>query len=192
MINNKEVYSQDIFNELNKLKSKTIIINGFNFSGKTRLLEAMRDDYISNGENVLYFETNRRLSISKDDMDSICVYQKLTLGFDILDGIQQSFDMSDPFILEEMKVGDLIHCGYMQLVNLFFSLERFHQKDKRKIILIIDNFELNLHPLVQRHLIKILNDYKIIKKIILSTYEWNEDFILPKTKSIAIDTLIKK
>jgi predicted ATP-dependent endonuclease of OLD family len=172
--------------------SKTIIINGFNFSGKTRLLEAIRDDYISNGENVLYFETNRRLSISKDDMDSICVYQKLTLGFDILDGIQQSFDMSDPFILEEMKVGDLIHCGYMQLVNLFFSLERFHQKDKRKIILIIDNFELNLHPLVQRHLIKILNDYKIIKKIILSTYEWNEDFILPKTKSIAIDTLIKK
>jgi hypothetical protein len=65
-----------------------------------------------------------------------------------------SFDMSDPFILEEMKVGDLIYCGYMQLVNLFFNLEKRYQESKKGIILIIDNVELNLHPLVLRELIK--------------------------------------
>lgn len=190
MSDNKElVYTKYIFNKLNNMNYKTLIIKGFNFSGKTRLLEALRDDYISQQENVLYFETNRRLSISKEEIDSICVYQKLTLGFNILEGIEQSFDISDPFILEEMKVGDLIHCGYMQLVNLFFNLEKRHQESKKGIILIIDNVELNLHPLVERELIKVLNTYKMIKKVIVSTYTWNKDFILPDTKIIKIDNL---
>lgn len=190
MSDNKEfIYTQDIFDKLNNLKYKTIIIKGFNFSGKTKLLEAIRDEYMSRNKNVLYFGTDRRLSVSKEEIDSICVYQKLILGFNILEGIEQAFDMSDPFILEEMKVGDLIHCGYMQLVNLFFNLERNYRDSKKEIILIIDNVELNLHPLVERELIKVLNTYKMIKKVIVSTYTWNKDFILPNTKIIKIDNL---
>ena len=62
-----------------------VIIVGPNGTGKTRLLESMRDYFYDNGENVLYFPNYRKSTITYDDyqnavdkIDSIALANKLS------------------------------------------------------------------------------------------------------------------
>ena len=133
-----------------------------------------------NGKDVLYFPIDRRISISKDEMEAIDIMRKLTMGKTFREEIECCFDIFDPFKWESWENGGEITCGYDQLMNLMFRV----YIDKPSI-LIIDHIEQNLHILVANYLIEVFNSNPLISQIIFTTYQENilkkvEDYIWKK------------
>ena len=97
---------------------KLVIIADYNDSFKTKLLNYLYDYF--NDENVFYFKENRKMQISKTQIENYNLLSKCN-GNNILKIIEYCYDMSDPFEFEKIQIGYPITCGYLQILNFIFS-----------------------------------------------------------------------
>lgn len=151
----------------NLYKSKITILHGRNGCGKTRILNKLKD-HLSK-DNVIFFSHNRVMHFSRDDIDSIDTMCKLNNKHSFKDRIQKVYDINDDFALDDTFRGCKITCGYIQLINFFYTIYTELSRDKSNIV-IIDNIELNLHPLVLKHLIYDIVGMFKVDKLIISTH----------------------
>ena len=148
-------------------KSQITILHGKNGCGKTRILNKLKDHLSVN--NVIYFPYNRVMNVDKDVVDSIDVAFRLNNKHSFRDRIEKVYDIKDDFALEDIFKGSKITCGYIQLINFFYTIHT-NLSDNKNNIVIIDNIELNLHPLVLRHLIYDIVGIFKVDKLIISTH----------------------
>ena len=155
-------------------KYSVSIITGFNGSGKTtmikKLSKILNEQY--NEYEVIFLPDNRKFYCSKEEMESIDVINKLNNDIDIKQYIKQCYDMEDLFSLNNTEKNGRITCGYIQVVNYFYKLSLYNN-NKPKIFL-VDNFELNLHPLLIKKLISDLITIFNIKHVIVTSYDPNK------------------
>jgi len=157
-----------------------VLTHSSSFEKGTRvLLDYCKENNIDlNGDDVLYFPIDRKISISKEDIEKYNslgyeIMGKLTnTNFITREKIESAFDISDPFKWEDWKIGNEITCGYEQILNMIFSALINNKK-----ILIIDHLEQNLHLLSALFLGKIFILHGNFSHIILTTYQ---DVILNK------------
>lgn len=149
-------------------KSKITILEGINGCGKTRLLKQL-EYHLSKDYNIIFFSDHRTMNFSKNDIDSIDIMLKLQNIESFKNRIEMAYNIQDPFALNDTFKGSKITCGYIQLLNFFYTIY-IKISNVKKNIVIIDNIELSLHPLI---LVRLIND--IIKefnihKLIISTH----------------------
>lgn len=164
------MYIGKLFNKYDvnvPIKDRLNIIIGDNGSGKTKVLELLKDYYIENGENVLYFSSDRFIEFGKEDMDAYDVSEKLLGKNSLRERIELAYDISDPFSYEEIEYGKHIDCGYLQLINFFYKIA-IDPRDN--LIVIIDYIERSLHLLIKRQIINDLLKFLKIKNMIISIY----------------------
>lgn len=150
-------------------ESKITCIHGINGSGKTKLLRSINNSLWNRGYNVIYFPSDRTMNYCKNDIENIDVMLKLLGKNSFKDAIESNYSMSDPFALNDIRVDDNIRCGYLQVVNFFYTIYS-KLSDSKLNVIIIDNIELSLHALITFNLVfdffKVFN----IHKLIISTH----------------------
>lgn len=149
---------------LSKITEKQIsIIYGFNFTGKTYLLKKLYND-LKKSNNAILLPSNRKFGLSKEEINSVDAINLLNNNFNIIDFIKFRYGIEDLFSLESIKKGDSITSGYIQIVNYFYTISLYCNE-----ILLVDNFEINLHPILLKELLyDIVNIFKI-KHLIITT-----------------------
>lgn len=163
--NKKNIELKDI------LKYKTTIITGANGSGKTLALNNIKKQLSDKCKDydIIFFEENRRFLFSGDEIQSIDLMNKLNIHstFDIKEHIRRYYDMEDLFALDSIKKNGRINCGYLQVINYFYKL-CLYDKSSTKILL-VDDFDLNLHPLIVCPILRDLAIIFNIQHIIITT-----------------------
>lgn len=149
-------------------KSKLTILHGRNGCGKTRVLNMLKN-YLSTNNNIIFFSSDRVMNFSKSDIDSIDIMLKLENQNSFKYRIENAYDIKDEFSLSESFNGSKIMCGYIQLLNFFYTIYTKLSCEKNNIV-IIDNIELSLHPLVIIKLIDDIIEILKIDKLIISTH----------------------
>jgi predicted ATPase len=150
-----------------------VVIIGENGSGKTKLLEAMRDYYIGKNENVVYFPYERTLDITYtqykeavEKLDTLEVMNKLSengLNLNLvkkwnLENIQE-FD----FIIAQDRY---IQSGTMQAANFLTKITLA----KEKSIVMIDFPEISLDCMKKRSFIDDIWNIPNIGQLIIVTH----------------------
>ena len=151
--------------------------------GTRNLLDYCKKNNIDlNSDEVLYFPIDRKILVSRDEIDAYDIMNKLTDGLSLRESIERAFDVSDPFKWEDWTLGADINCGYEQILNFLFVVS-FKKRDT----IVIDRIEKNLHVTTALYLIKILIDDLKIKNVIITTYqdtiiEWYNDMVKGEEK----------
>ena len=137
MLKSQRLFEMDrkLFNKYQiefPLNDKTVIIIGPNGSGKTKLLENVRDYFYEKGENVLYFPNDRLLTITYEDyqnavdkLDSIVLAN--TLGEKKFTNIIKKWKLSEqdnPTLKRDLEYqyGTYINSGSMQATNFLTKI----------------------------------------------------------------------
>jgi predicted ATP-dependent endonuclease of OLD family len=137
-----------------------IIITGMNGSGKTKVLELVNEYFKEKSEDVLFFETERCLSINQDQIDSVLTMSKL-----INNNVFEKFGI-ERVNLNHYEKG-IITSGHVQIMNMLCPI--ILNPDKNYVV-IIDEPERNLHLSNRIKLIDVIYDLKNVKKLIVSTH----------------------
>ena len=154
-------------------ENKYSIIIGKNCSGKTVILNLYKNYFEEKNFNVIYFPTYRTLQVSKEEIQAFDVLRKLSNKPTIIEYLNEACDMKDDFALDNYIPGNTITCGYLQMINFLYTISYAIQKNKnnKPFILLIDNFELNLHVLMRYKFLNDLLSWVNIDKIIVTTYD---------------------
>ncbi len=185
-----KLFEQDI----HMLDRRMVAVYGINENYKATLLQHLYSFYKSNNNNILYFKDDDKSLVSKEMIDMYCLLSDLNnTGIkNTLESIEYAYDMVDRFALEELQVGSLIRCGYIQLLNYIFSINLNDHKD---LIVIIENFGSHFHSLVKRKFLHDLNSCGKIKQVVFTIYD-KFNFDIPISSSefcyINSDKLFKK
>jgi len=153
----------------------TVLTHDKTYEGGTdKLLSYCNKNNIDlNSNEVLYLSVDRKILVSKKEIETYEIMNKL-IGLKINRKIvEESFDCSDPFRWEDWEKGNEITCGYEQLISIIFFI--LLNEDKK--ILIIDHIEQNLHIAVALHLIKTISNNFNFSNFIFTAYQ---DYILEK------------
>lgn len=146
-------------------KCKAIIIESDIRGNETNKLLSIKNQF--NSEDVLYIPSqNRRFLVSKDSIEAIEMALKLSNKFSIKKFVENNLDIKDPFAYERIDLNCEINCGYMQVMNILYSI---YNHPSNELVLMIDHFEQGLHVLVLRNLLNTLINIKKIKKIFITT-----------------------
>ena len=152
-----------------KDKHKMQLIIGYNSSGKTTLIKEVYNKYKNNDKYItLYFPENRTMNFSGEEINDDNLMYALEGKPSLLDNIKKIYRITDSIPLKEIKKHDKITCDYLQIINFLFTIYKTEQicKDtKKKIILIIDDIELFLHPLMQFMFLDQISQDTNLKKI---------------------------
>jgi predicted ATP-binding protein involved in virulence len=140
-------------------ESLTIVI-GSNGSGKTKTLELVTEYFTKKGENVLYFPSDRYLSIDQDQIDSVLTMHKL-----IDNNVFERFGINHVNLNHYEK--GYITSGHVQIMNMLCPIML---NPDREYVVIIDEPERNLHLTNKRKIVDVIYDLKNVKKLILSTH----------------------
>jgi AAA15 family ATPase/GTPase len=141
---------------------KLSVIYGYNGTGKTYTLEALKEYFEEQGENVIYFPTDRYFNLSEDEVDAIMVMATLTDDKNIFSrfGINlQPWDYAD-------RKDTYIDSGYLQVVNFVGTI----MLAKKPSIVLIDTVERSLHVSLKRIFLKALMRLDNTKKLIVTAY----------------------
>lgn len=144
------------------VEQKVSIIHGYNGTGKTKVLELLNDYYKKQGESVLYFPVDRIFNLSEEEVESIIVMSAMLNEKDIFSMLDIQLQPWD----YEGKKGKYIDSGYLQIVNFVGTI----MLAKKPSIVIIDNVERGLHPLIRKIFLRAILALKNTKKLIVSTY----------------------
>ncbi len=163
-------------------KRPITIIYGFNNTGKTTLIKQLYND-LKLSNNTIFFPSNRKFGFSKEEIDSIDTINSLNNNVNIIDFIKTRYSIEDFFALENIKKHSFITSGYLQVVNYIYTIA-LHEGSPDTILL-IDNFELNLHPLLlNKLLIDFINIFNV-KHVIVTTFDIDKYNIMFSIKDIA-------
>lgn len=150
-------------------ENNCIAVTGDNFILKEKVLTTLNDYFVSKGEYTLYFPSNRIMNVGREEIEDYDLGVYLSRNFKLREELEKAYDMRDPFKFEELEKGQRINCGYMELLNFFYSLEMCGQD---KINVVIEDFQNHLHYLIQGRLLLnlILLFGNKIDKFIFSTH----------------------
>lgn len=160
------------------LDNKMLIITGYNNPFKLELIRKIKDYYKSLND-VLYFSEDRRITISKEIMESVDTMRALLNIEPLKDSLSKSLDIYDYFALENLQYGQPINSGYLQLINLYYNIAM----TPTKLSLIVERVELNYHITLLNYILSSFLDSKITTKfhnIIVTTYD--EKIYMPRLK----------
>lgn len=147
-------------------EERLFIFDGTKVCDTSIILKSIVKNYDS--ENLLYLEKDRKLTITKDDIEMTkFTFQLEENGYDLQNEIEEAYDIKDQFAFENCKYGERINSGYLQLINLFFNIY-LHKSDN--LIVAIDLIEQNLHELLRVKLVKDILKFKKVKRLIITTY----------------------
>jgi len=147
----------------------TVLTHDKTYNGGTdRLLSHCNEKNIDlNSDDVLYLSIDRKILVSKEEIEACEVMCKL-MGEEISrQKIEYSFSITDPFRWNAWRKEKEITCGYEQLLSVIF----FILLNENKKILIIDHIEKNLHVLTTLHLIKMILSNFNFSDFIFTTYQ---------------------
>lgn len=165
----------DIFPIKFPVDEQLVMVIGSNGTGKSYMLEAMRDYFIKKGENVVYFPPHRILDITYQDaqkalaaLDSLAIMSTLSEAHYDLNlfgkwGLKldmMEFDM-------KMYYGNYIGSGFVQLVNFLTKIINAGPDT----IVLIDTPETSIHYGIRRNFIDDLLHLGNIKKLIAVTHQ---------------------
>lgn len=150
------------------LNKKYIIFTGDNPCLKTKVLETLNSFLIEQGANTIYFPWDRTMNVNKDEIEAINMSFSLSRNINMRENIEFAYDMRDPFKFEEIEKGGKIDCGYLQIINFFYTI---FVNPYKNLNIIIDNLHCNLHYLVQDKLIKDIMAYSRIDRLIFSVFD---------------------
>ena len=151
--------------------------------GTRNLLDYCKKNNIDlNSDEVLYFPIDRKILVSRDDIDAYDIMNKLIGELSLRESIERAFGIHDPFKWEDWKLDADITCGYEQILNFLFVIS-FKKRDT----IVIDHIEKNLHVITAKYLIKILIEDLKIPNVIITTYqdtiiEWCNDMVKDEEK----------
>lgn len=150
------------------VNSDLLILFGKNGTGKTQVLNLLANYYEEKGENVVHFKSERKYQLSQDEVESIYVMHELTDSYNWLKYFLDSLDIQlNPWDFELIKKGELIHDGFMHIVDILATLSLVTEKS----IVLIDNFEKGIHPSLYKPFLEIIRKLSITKKLIVTTYK---------------------
>ena len=132
------------------LDKQKIIVTDDSFILKTKVLETLNSFLINEGANTIYFPSDRMMNVSKDEIETIDISFKLAKGMTLRENIENAYNIKDPFKFEEIYKGKEIDCGYLQVLNFFYTI---HSNPNKNLNIIIDNLHCNLHYLIQEKLV---------------------------------------
>lgn len=159
------------------IKELLVLTHHNSYEKGTEELLKIKSDLEKNNK-VIYFPRERKLSVKKEFIESLDIMYKLTNKGFSRERIEECYDVNDPFIYDEYPYDKIIHCGYLQILNFFYNL--IAPKKLEYNIAIIDLFEKNLHPLVQRKLLMDLRNFAKVDKLIFTAYT---ELLLNEAKS---------
>lgn len=152
----------DIYDVDFPIHNKLNIIIGPNGSYKTCTLNLLYNFYISNNENVLFFESDRYFNINNKEQELI----KSWLLLDSLNQSQLTLLKNIDFKYDFINYGDYINSGKAQLLNFYYQIK----KNGKNAHVIIDFPEKNLDIYSKRKFISFFKDCNDIKTLTIVTH----------------------
>lgn len=160
-----------IFKDINKtlfgkevkfpIDEKLSIIIGPNGSYKTLTLELLREYFTEQGENVLYFEAERRLMVTKDQIEAAVVMNKL-----MYDNFFNEIDLNASLIAIDREYETYMNRGTTQLLNFLTQITL-----SEECMVMIDMPERNLDMHAKYIIIKAILSISNVKKLIIVTHQ---------------------
>lgn len=143
------------------VEDELTIIHGLNGNYKTYTAEALARYYKNKGENVLFFPTFRILTVTKEQIDSAIVMNKLAY-----ENFFNQMNLSDALRGIEREFGDYINRGTTQLLNFLTNI--IVEEDAT---VIIDTPEVNLDMYAKRNFVDAIQSLENVKRLILITHQ---------------------
>lgn len=160
------------------------IIHGFNGTGKTKALEMLRNYFEEQGENVIYFPSDRKFNLTKDQVESLEVMWSLT-DRNFYEMFDRRYDFKiHPWDMEGVY-GERIKSGMLNIISFFGTL----MLAEKPSVVIIDSIETSIHPVIAKELVSDLFQHKNVKKLIVTAYRpevWSKHV----TNTISIKELV--
>jgi len=156
------------------LNKHCVIIVGENGSYKTKTLELVRDHLIKKNKNVVYFEADRILEISFEEirsalelLESHAILNKLSgEPYDLELFKRWGIDLSRLELSLRSESGNYINSGFIQLANFITRIINAGPK----AIVMIDTPETGLHLTIKRTLLRDLLSLSNIEQLIVVTH----------------------
>ena len=147
----------------------TILTHDKTYDGGTdRLLShCNKNNIVLNGKEVLYLPIDRKILVSKEEIEAYEIMSKLMGEKFNRKNIENIFSISDPFRWNAWRKEKVITSGYEQLLSIIF----FILLNSNKKILVIDHIEQNLHVLTTIHLIRMILSNFDFSDFIFTTYQ---------------------
>ncbi|MFW6007688.1 MAG: hypothetical protein ACOCP8_00370 [archaeon] len=145
------------------IEEDIVIIIGMNGTGKTKTLELLRNYYLNNKDNVLYFPSDRILTITKDDAESVETSIETMLK---LMGSQYPIYFKDYRNFKYTKKGEYINNGILQFQNFVTNIAL----GGKNLKVLIDMPEINLDLNKENLFIKTLTLFSNIKQLVIVTH----------------------
>lgn len=139
-----------------------IAIHGTNGTGKTKTLEALKEYFEEQGENVVYFDADRYLDLTKDQIISYSVAYNLMQDKNVFE--KHRLNIDDPYL--EMYIGQRIRSGMIQMINFICTIVAAPEN----CVVLIDTPESNLDMYKKREFVDIIKGIDNVKKLILVTH----------------------
>lgn len=152
-----------IFNTISvrfPVEEELVLIHGINGNYKTNTLELLAKYYISKGENVLYFPTDRILNVTRKQIDGAVVMNKLAY-----ENFFNTINLQAAMFNIEAEYGDFINRGTTQLLNFLTNI--IIEED---VTVLIDTPEINLDMYAKRNLVDSIKSLENVKRLVMVTY----------------------
>jgi AAA15 family ATPase/GTPase len=143
------------------LDSELIMLTGENGTGKTKVLEMVKDYFEGRGDNVLYFPHDRRFTASKKSIKKLLMEERMNNNF----LKKMDIDISSYLKFNYIDRGMMISSGIEQLLNFFGNI----MDEREDKVVIIDCPERSLHISTLRTLIDCMLDTGKIEKLFIVT-----------------------
>jgi len=138
------------------------------YGGTDRLLSYCNEKNIDlNSNEVLYLPIDRKILVSKEEIEAYEVMSKLIDEKFNRKNIENMFSISDPFRWNAWRKEKVITSGYEQLLSIIF----FILLNGNKKVLVIDHIEKNLHVLTTIYLIRVILNNFNFSDFIFTTYQ---------------------
>lgn len=138
-----------------------VIIHGYNGTGKTKTLEILKRYFEKQNENVIYFDIDRCLNITKEQAVGVITMYNL-----MSDNPLKKIDISLDDFRYFPKIGEYINNGHLQIINMITQIELANKQS----IVLIDCPEINLHISLRKLFINIITSMNKVKKLIVVTH----------------------
>ncbi|MNJ90258.1 hypothetical protein D3C87_78530 [compost metagenome] len=141
------------------------IIHGFNGTGKTKSLEMLKDYFEKQGENVIYFPSDRKFNLTKEQVESLEVMWSLAdKDFFEMFNIRYDFKIQ-PWDIED-AYDKRITSGMLNIISFIGTI----MLAEKPSVVIIDSIETSLHPIIAKEIVGDLFQHKKVKKLIVTAY----------------------
>lgn len=174
-------FSENEYLFIDKNRTKTLASGTYSDTKFDRILDNLNFQYLKNNEGVILELNESLVTLLADSSIENTLLNEAFDEFRVATGYQVSIDHIDntlPFKKAFLTYEDVGHkqipveklgSGYQMFLALLCH-QKLSQQSGKKLIVLIDEVELHLHPKLQRELVKLLLELSTTAQVILTTH----------------------